>query len=243
MSKKLETHFTKEVNRRVHRENNPQGFKVGHGWGIPLWIAFWVGLAWIYSSWVRQGNANVTIVNSPPESVNSIEPPQPVKPNPVELPPTGILQAAELIDEENVARLRVFLRAPVADDESSLPATCVGNESVWKADHHRLIQVVDWDSNTIIATGFVRAGEMVEIALPSGTYKLRYAIGNQWYGEKEMFGSQYIYEMTEKFSSESAKFEFSALTPGADIGSYCPNGNLGQKQIKNDAWPAQNQTL
>ena len=255
MSKKPETDFNKEVKRRARRENNHGGFKLGHELGIPLWIAFCVGIAWVYSSWVRQGNADVTSVNSSSETVNSIRehynsfkqlepvPPEPVPPEPVELPPTGVLQAAEFIDEWEVAQLRVFLRAPVADDESSLSQTCSGSESIWQAEQHRFLQVVDWDSNTIIATAFVRAGEMVEIPLPYGSYKLRFAVGTEWYGEKEMFGSQYIYEMTERFSSEAAKFRFSKFTPGSDLGSYCPNGNLGKKRIKNDALPAHNQTI
>ena len=255
MSKKLETDFKKEVKRRARRETDRRGFKLGHELGIPLWIALCVGIAWVYSSWVRQGNAEVTSVNSSSEAVNSIVehynsfkqlepvPPEPVTPEPIELPPTGVLQAAESIDEWEVAPLRVFLRAPVADDNSSLPKTCAGSESVWHAEQHRFLQVVDWDSNTIVATAFVRAGEMVEIPLPYGSYKLRFAVGTEWYGEKEMFGSQYIYEMTERFSSDAAKFRFSKLTPGSDVGSYCPNGNLGKKWIKNDALPAQDREI
>ncbi|MDY6938723.1 MAG: hypothetical protein SWY16_13750 [Cyanobacteriota bacterium] len=236
VSKHLKTRSRKEAKQRPPRKTNGRGFSLGHELGIPLWIAFCVGIAWVYSSWVRQSNTDVTIVSS-------IERPEPVKRKPLELPPTGVLHAAEILEEEDVSQVRVFLRAPVDDDESPLSASCVGSESVVQPDYHRFIQVVDWDSHTVVATAFVRAGEMVAIPLPSGSYKLRYADGRKWYGEQEMFGSKYMYEMTERFSSEAVKLQFSRFTSGTDIGTSCLNADVDKKRVKNDALPAQNQEI
>lgn len=38
--------------------------------------------------------------------------------------------------------------------------------------------------------------------------------------------------MTDRFSTETAKLEFTAEKPGAEIGVYCDNGNLGSKTIQ-----------
>jgi hypothetical protein len=84
-------------------------------------------------------------------------------------------------------------------------------------------------------TAFIRSGDMVEMFVPFGSYKLRYAAGTEWYGEKAKFGSEDMYEITKPFSSESAKFEFTQEKPGNELGFYCPNGNLGSKHIMKDS--------
>jgi hypothetical protein len=50
-----------------------------------------------------------------------------------------------------------------------------------------------------------------------------------------MFGTSYIYEMTDRFSNEAAKLEFTDLQPGRDLGAYCDRGNLGTKRIQDDS--------
>jgi hypothetical protein len=39
----------------------------------------------------------------------------------------------------------------------------------------------------------VRAGESAEIAIPPGSYHLRFASGKRWYGEEHLFGPQAVY--------------------------------------------------
>ncbi|MEO1558784.1 MAG: hypothetical protein AAFS12_03825, partial [Cyanobacteria bacterium J06632_19] len=132
-------------------------------------------------------------------------------------------------------RLRFFLRAPLESEKSPLPATCGKNvRDIQNQDNHRLIELIDWQSDEIIMSAFVRDGEMIEIFVPLGSYKIRYAIGSEWYGDKDMFGSEYMYEMTEQFSSKTAKLDFTIENSGHEIGAYCSNGNLGQKRIKKD---------
>jgi hypothetical protein len=41
--------------------------------------------------------------------------------------------------------------------------------------------------------------------------------------------------MTDRFSTETAKLEFTAEKPGTEIGVYCTHGNLGSKTIKDES--------
>lgn len=50
-----------------------------------------------------------------------------------------------------------------------------------------------------------------------------------------MFGTSYIYEMTDRFSNEAAKLELTELQPGRNLGAYCANGNLETKRIQDDS--------
>lgn len=232
----LERRLKKELKRRNIGDRKTQS---SHTEGILIFI-FLVGIWFIYSGWVRQGNANIS-ANSPVSQNSEVKAStvqKPIeKPKLIELPTTGVLQEAISVEGENLARLRVFLRAPIESEKSLLPATCSDDRQLGLASHknHRFVKILDWESNEVIATAFVRSGEMVEIPLPLGMYKLRYAVGEEWYGEEKMFGTPYIYEMTDRFSTETAKFELTDLQPGADIGAYCDRGNLGMKTIKDDS--------
>lgn len=158
---------------------------------------------------------------------------------PVELPQSGILsQSSEQILNKDVGKLRIFLRAPLSSEKSSLPPTCSSDQKFWSPsnDKHYWIELRDWQSNKVVTTAFIRAGEKIEILIPFGLYKLRYAVGTLWYGESQLFGSKVKYEMTDRFSSNhAAKFEFRRENPGGDLGFYCSNGNLGTKAIKDDS--------
>lgn len=41
--------------------------------------------------------------------------------------------------------------------------------------------------------------------------------------------------MTDRFSNEAAKLEFTDLQLGRDLGAYCANANLGTKRIQDDS--------
>ena len=220
MSKNLEECFRNELHERGYVKKKNPLLKIGL---FLLVIPVTIGI----SHFSFQGNSeDKAIIN------NSSKEPLLI---PVALPNTGILKKYSFNKTENFGLLRFFLRAPLESEKSPLPATCGKNvRDIQQEDNHRFIELVDWQSDEIIATAFVRDGEMIEIFVPLGSYKIRYAIGTEWYGEKEMFGSEYMYEMTEKFSSEAAKLEFTIENSGHEIGAYCSNGNLGQKRIKKD---------
>jgi len=160
------------------------------------------------------------------------------KSSPIALPSTGVMKKPSV--RTNIfGQLRFFLRAPLSNEKSPLPTICSINPSFRGINHdtNYFIEVINWQSDKVTTTAFVRAGDMVKILIPFGAYKIRYALGNQWYGEKKLFGadkfgSDDMYEMTKPLSSKTAKFEFNAKHPGIDIGAYCFQGNLGKKRVQ-----------
>ncbi len=55
------------------------------------------------------------------------------------------------------------------------------------------IKVVDWERGTPILTVFIRSGQTVNVNVPLGSYRLKYASGTEWYGQKHLFGPDTAY--------------------------------------------------
>jgi hypothetical protein len=225
MPRKLEDRFREKVRRREQMERKQGQWKIKS----PLLIVVLaIGSVYLFN----QCNSNPSTKKPNHSSASSI-----AKPTPIELPRTGVFNLANSVFNENSGRLRIFLRAPLSSENSPLPTDCGAEKQLGSLSdpNHHFIKILDWQANLVVATAFVRSGEMVEIFLPFGSYKLRYAEGAEWYGEKDMFGAKEMYEMTERFSAEAAKFEFTPERLGADVGAYCANGNLGRKRVEDDS--------
>ena len=91
-------------------------------------------------------------------------------PNPLPLPPTGIYKRY-FIKSEGVAPLGIALRASDQD-----------------AGYHFYIIVLNSRTNEILVSLFIRKGKSIEIQLPLGEYKIRYAAGKDWFGDNDLFG-------------------------------------------------------
>ena len=50
------------------------------------------------------------------------------------------------------------------------------------------IKVVDYNTGTPIASMFIRSGKIGNMTLPLGSFAIKYATGNNWYGETHLFG-------------------------------------------------------
>ncbi len=91
------------------------------------------------------------------------------------------------------------------------------------------VKLVDWESNLPVMTFFIHSGKTVDVDVPLGSYKLKYAAGQSWYGEEDLFGLDTIYSQAEK------KFVFKI--DGNQISGYSvelilqPQGNLSTKRI------------
>lgn len=48
-----------------------------------------------------------------------------------------------------------------------------------------------------VATMFLRAGETLDVAVPIGTYRIRFAYGSRWYGDSALFGPDTRYSELE----------------------------------------------
>jgi hypothetical protein len=102
------------------------------------------------------------------------------------------------------------------------------------SDHHYLVKLVDYVSDSPVLTVFVRANQAVKVDVPLGSMKLRYAVGSTWYGDEFLFGPETTYAEAE------ARFDFAL--DGRQIRGYTvelflqPDGNLRERRIRPDQW-------
>jgi hypothetical protein len=231
MSKKLEKQFRNEVSKRNRREEmkEPRAedifkiiFQVIETIKGVISIGFFAFLIWL--------------VYFSPHSNQPLKD-DPNKPKPVALPDSGTVKKYIPKSKESLGQIRLFLRAPLESEQSPIASSCsnTNNSSYLTQKYNYFVQFIDWSSNKIVSTAFIRDGDMVEVKLPLGSYKIRYAIGKEWYGEKNLFGSTEMYEMTDRYSSASAKLELTQTMLGTDLGFQCADGNLDQKVVPKES--------
>ncbi len=76
----------------------------------------------------------------------------------------------------------------------------------------------------------MRSGQTADVRIPTGVYELRYAAGENWYGEEWLFGPGTVYRRAD----EQLDFH----TEGDTVAGFTVelikqvNGNLGETPIK-----------
>lgn len=75
---------------------------------------------------------------------------------------------------------------------SEVPAVPLVIDSSAKETNY-FIKLVDAAAGEQAVTIFIRGGERVETLVPPGYYELRYASGEEWYGEEFLFGEHTVY--------------------------------------------------
>ncbi len=91
------------------------------------------------------------------------------------------------------------------------------------------VKIEEYSSGRDIATVFVRSGQSVDIDVPLGSYRLKYAAGSTWYGESYLFGPSTAYSKADE------RFDFSIV--GNQVSGYTvelylrPDGNLKTSKI------------
>jgi hypothetical protein len=152
---------------------------------------------------------------------------------PVPLPTTGMLTQSwsQALTGENSGELKIYARPPEAVDQSKLGENCPATSVAHKT--HYLIKVVEWETGKVVQTLFVRSGEKAVVKLPIGRYKIRFAAGETWYGDQNLFGRSTRYgEFTEKSDARPVKFDLSKPGAGWEMGFYsCLTGNMQNKTI------------
>lgn len=63
---------------------------------------------------------------------------------------------------------------------------------------HYLLKLVDAYTKVPVLTVFVQSGSMVKVEVPLGTYEVRYASGDAWYGYEHLFGPSTSYSKADK---------------------------------------------
>lgn len=98
------------------------------------------------------------------------------------------------------------------------------------SDSHYLVKLVDNYNKTPVMTIFVRAGQTAKVDVPAGTFELRYAAGNTWYGYTHLFGPNTGYS--------KADTAFTFRNTGYGVSGYTvtlykvPHGNLSTSGIR-----------
>ncbi len=93
-----------------------------------------------------------------------------------------------------------------------------------------LVKLVSAGTGQPVMTIFVRGGNTVSTAVPLGTYEVKYASGEKWYGAEYLFGPDTSYSKT----STQLRFE----NRGEQISGYTitlyrvTNGNMRTQSIK-----------
>lgn len=92
-----------------------------------------------------------------------------------------------------------------------------------------LVKLVSKYSQKPVMTVFIRGGNTVSTEVPLGTYEVKYATGDKWYGYKHLFGPDTGYSKAESvFTFENTGYQISGYT----ITLYqVSNGNLRTSTI------------
>ena len=93
-----------------------------------------------------------------------------------------------------------------------------------RAGKNYYIKVVDTSNNQPALTAYVVGGRHFEVDMPLGTYELRYAAGDSWFGLTHYFGPQTTFSKTnELFHFTSNGYQYSGYTIELILQT---NGNL-----------------
>ncbi len=91
------------------------------------------------------------------------------------------------------------------------------------------VKVVNATNDNDTLAIYIHGGETVEVEVPLGSYEIRYASGNDWYGDKGLFGIKTSYNKADElFTFSDTGYQISGYT----ITLYqVANGNLQTKSI------------
>ncbi len=73
-----------------------------------------------------------------------------------------------------------------------------------KPGGHHLVKLVNLDGTSETITIFIQDGETIKAVIPTGTYQMRIAAGNKWYGYEKYFGKEGSYSQAK----ENLTFEY-----------------------------------
>jgi len=120
---------------------------------------------------------------------------------PLSLAPGAVLRP------HDAGRIKVQLAPPVAFTaaEQSLPPNghvrpqvSAGETAPFRiltsgGDTHYFVKLEESGTGRSVLTVFVRSGQQVDIRVPFGTYVVKYASGQKWYGYQHLFGPYTVY--------------------------------------------------
>ncbi len=101
-------------------------------------------------------------------------------------------------------------------------------------NYHYYVKISEADTNITEQAFFLRSGGTVKTMLPLGTYLVKYATGQNWQGEKELFGEDTLYNKADRtFTFTQNKKQASGFRIELILQT---DGNLRTRKIKKAEW-------
>ncbi len=119
-----------------------------------------------------------------------------------------------------------YVWTDVSDDRRVAPLQI----TVPRGGGNYFVKVEDWFTSQNVLDFFIRDGTTVEVLVPLGSDRIKYAVGQTWYGTDNLFGQNTSY------AKASSRFDFTDA--GDKYHGYTldlilqPNGNLSKVPIK-----------
>ena len=120
------------------------------------------------------------------------------------------------VDTADVDRALASLDRVIAEPKSGSVLTNhargeYGSVTIRAGDAPALIKIIGVGNDSNYMTVYIRGGESATVHIKDGNYRLRYATGEKWYGEAELFGT------ATSFYSVDTVLRFSTDRVGNDI--------------------------
>lgn len=94
------------------------------------------------------------------------------------------------------------------NDESVAPLTIQTS-----AGANYLVKIVDYYSKSDVMTIFITGGDTIRTKVPLGTFEIRYASGEQWYGYTHLFGDDTSYSKADQsFDFRNTGYQITGYT-------------------------------
>ena len=101
-------------------------------------------------------------------------------------------------------------------------------------DGNYVVKIVDWDTAEFIGMYFIQRGGTLSVDVPLGSYRLKFASGNEWYGEKFLFGPTTSYS----YANQRLTFHLSGNYAEGHSIELIPRvgGNLTTESLRPTDW-------
>lgn len=84
----------------------------------------------------------------------------------------------------------LFISVVMANNDGVTAPLKIGTRS---SDGNYVVKIEGWDNREFVSYVFIRRGSTAELAVPLGSYRLKFASGDRWYGLDHLFGPSTSY--------------------------------------------------
>ena len=195
-------------------------------YNAPLWALLIAGVVALFSA-SGSVSSDTTVLRPIPVGSTETVQSESSSDNRIDPPPKQSPMFSE--PEQPLPNHGVYYKSSLFDaDQAKCPLTVKTSSD----SSYYLVKLEDWNSRQLVALYFVYAGQDLDVLVPPGSYRLKYANGIHWYGHKYLFGPDTSVSMAE------ARFDFTQDTEGYNGHTIelilQENGNLNTKRLRKE---------